>query len=617
MNTIATILEPAVKKAIQKLYSPEVEIPKPNIGDTRKEFEGDVTVVVFPYVKMGKKNPAQIGQELGEELLNSVDEIVAFNVQKGFLNLVIADNFWKTNLDNILSNPSFGEKESNNKKVLVEYSSPNTNKPLHLGHIRNILLGWSMANIFKNEGYSVVKTQIINDRGIAICKSMLAWQLDDNALTPSKDEIKGDHLVGKYYVQFDKMFQEEYKKWQLTEAATQAFNDKKKEEETAESFYKRYKNNYFNDFSNLGKAAKEMLIKWESNDTEIRALWKQMNGWVYDGFNSTYDKLKVNFDALYYESDTYLLGKEVIEEGLNSKLFYKKEDGSVWIDLDDVDMGQKILLRSDGTSVYMTQDLGTACVRYDNHQSEKMVYVVGDEQDYHFKVLFEIMKRMEKPFASGLHHLSYGMIDLPTGKMKSREGTVVDADDLVAEVIEEARKSSEEKGEIANMEPAEQKEIIEKIGLAALKYFIIKVNPKKRMVFDPNSSVDIQGHTGPYIQYQYVRTQNTLRTAKQKNINFDNLGSSPSLELTEKSILQLLSQYPQIVTEAANNYDPSVVANYCYDVAKLFSKFWGELKIFQAESEEKITLRLQLCKAVGQVLESGMNLIGIEMPSRM
>ncbi|MFZ1750116.1 MAG: arginine--tRNA ligase, partial [Saprospiraceae bacterium] len=481
------------------------------INETRKEFKGDFTMVIFPLVKQAKKSPVQISNALGDWMVKNEPDVVDYEVVQGFLNLSFSDVFWKNILTQIEKIHQYGIQPPNGKKVLVEFSSPNTNKPLHLGHIRNILLGWSCSKILEANGYQVIKTQVINDRGIAICKSMLAWQEHGNNATPSSSGIKGDHFVGDFYVKFEQEFKKEFSNFQSSPAGEKLFATQSKDGQSKEDFFKDFKNKYFNESSELGAKAKKMLIDWESGDADTISLWTKMNGWVYEGFEETYKKLGVHFDNLYYESDTYLLGKRGVEEGLQKEVFYRLEDGSVWVNLEDVGMDRKIVLRSDGTSVYMTQDIGTAQQRYDDFGIDKMVYTVADEQDYHFKVLFEILKRLGAPYADGLHHLSYGMVDLPTGKMKSREGTVVDADDLVDEVIAEAREMSIERGEIAALSKVEQEEVLRIIGMGALKYFIIKVQAKKRMVFDPKESVDMQGQTGPYIQNACVRIRSVLR----------------------------------------------------------------------------------------------------------
>ncbi len=613
---ILPILQQGVANAVQALYGMEVGAESVNMQSTRKEFEGDYTVVVFPYTKAARKKPEAIGEELGAYLKENIEQVQDFNVIKGFLNLVLSDEYWLTFLEDASTNATYGRQPRNGKVVLVEFSSPNTNKPLHLGHIRNILLGWSSAQLLDAAGYDVKKVQIVNDRGIAICKSMLAWRKFGKAETPQSSGIKSDHFVGKYYVMFEQKFQEEYRFWQHSEQAGSLYKGRKKEEQSEAEFFKAFKNTYFNEYSALGKEAREMLLAWEANEKAVRDLWKQMNGWVYDGFEETYEKLGVDFDKLYYESDTYLLGKESVQQGLKDAIFYQKEDGSIWADLTDAKpaLDHKIVLRSDGTSVYMTQDIGTAQLRYQDFGTDRMVYVVADEQDYHFKVLFEILKRMGEPYADGLHHLSYGMVDLPSGKMKSREGTVVDADDLVAEVIAEARKNIEERGELVDMDKPELDEILRKIGLAALKFFIIKVSPKKRMTFNPQESVDMQGQTGPYVQNAFVRIQSILRKAGNASRNFSDY---KTIESGEKELLAQIYAFPTVVQSAAESYDPSEMANYCYNLAQRFHKFYHDYSVLRADSEEAKAFRLELSRTVANVLESGMEMLGIEMPERM
>ncbi len=617
---ITTIIQENVIEALQKLYGQSVPAAQVQIAPTRKEFEGDYTIVTFPFTKISGKKPEELGAELGAYLVEQVAEIQAFNVIKGFLNLSVSDQFWIHFLENIYSEYNFGQHPANGEKVLVEFSSPNTNKPLHLGHIRNILLGWSCYKILQAAGCDVKRVQIVNDRGIAICKSMLAWQKFGNGATPASMGVKSDHFVGDYYVLFEQKFQEEYKAWQQTTEAQAIFENRKKKELADSEFFKEYKNTYFNESSSLGKEAREMLLRWEAGEAETVALWKQMNGWVYHGFEETYHKLGVEFDKLYYESDTYLLGKDIVEDGLERGVFYRKPDSSVWIDLTDAKLDHKLVLRSDGTSVYMTQDLGTARLRYEDFLMDKAVYVVADEQNYHFQVLFEILKRLGEPYAAGLHHLSYGMVDLPTGKMKSREGTVVDADDLIAEVIEEARENSKERDTLSDLSAGEQENILRKIGLAALKFFIIKVTPQKRMIFDPKESVDLQGQTGPYVQNAYVRIQSVLRKGEMEGWDNDRLSVSAAyqkLETDEKDLVAQLYAFPGIIKEAAASYDPSAIANFCYSLAKSYHKFYHDFSILRAETEEAVAFRLKLCQAIANVLRFGMDLIGIEMPEKM
>ena len=607
-------LQADIKGAIDQIFDYQLPDNQLIVSPTKKEFEGEYTFVTFPLVKALKNKPEVLGEQVGAYLKSNSSMVSDFNVVKGFLNLSLNDAFWSNALATV-GDKAFRVMPSNGKTFMVEFSSPNTNKPLHLGHIRNILLGWSMAQIAEANGYKVIKTQVINDRGIAVCKSMIAWQDLAEGKTPDSTGKKGDHFVGEYYVAFEQVFQKEYKAWQATDVGQEVYKTLGKEGEAAETFFKGYKNKYFNEYSAIGARTKEMLLKWEGENKEVRALWEKMNGWVYDGFESTYKKLGVNFDYNNYESQTYLLGKEFVEEGLKSKVFYKKDDGSTWIDLESAKMDHKIVLRSDGTSVYVTQDLGTAHQRYANYKMDHLVYVVADEQDYHFKVLFEILKRLGEPYAENLYHLSYGMVDLPSGKMKSREGTVVDADDLVAEVIAEARKGSEERGGLEGISTPEQDEIHRKIGLSALKYFIIKVNPKKRMTFDPKESVDMQGQTGPYIQNAFVRIQSIFRKAELKNV--DKPKEKIEFNAIERDLIVQLSQYPHILKEAFSKYDPSLVANYSYTLAKSFHRFYHDCRILNAETEALKLNRLYLSQTIGTILESSMNLLGIEMPEYM
>ena len=625
MNIIP-IIQTSVATAVKELYGLEIEEKDVVLAPTKKDFEGDYTITVFAFSKAAKKSPVQLGEELGNYLKNNTPEIARFNVVQGFLNLVINDAYWVNFLSETNANPTFGQLDSKNERVMVEYSSPNTNKPLHLGHIRNILLGWSTSKILAAAGYDVVRTKVVNDRGIAICKSMLAWQLWGDGKTPDTAErpdnggkgVKGDHFVGYYYVLFEQKFQEEYKIWQAEiskdEEVLRGLNKKNL---PLDEFFKEYKNEYFNKYSKLGAQARELLLKWESGDAETKALWQKMNGWVYEGFNETYKKLGVQFDKIYYESNTYTLGKDIIDDGILRGVFYRKPDSSVWIDLTDVKLDHKLVLRSDGTSVYITQDIGMARLRDGEWHCQKVVYVVADEQNYHFQVLFETMKKLGDSYANGLYHLSYGMVDLPSGKMKSREGTVVDADDLIAEVIGEATKNNEERGEVAGFTAAEVAEINRKVGMAALKYHIVKVNPKKRMVFDPQESVDLQGQTGPYIQYSYVRINGVLKKAERECIDLTHVVSYDKMEQQEKDLILKIYEYPKAIEEAAATYDPSVIANFCYDLAKSFHKFWHDLSILNVELENVKIFRLQLSKAVGHVLAHGMDLLGIEMPERM
>jgi arginyl-tRNA synthetase len=606
MQDIIREIEKATEKAIQELYQVDVAPGDVLVSPTKKEHQGDYTLVTFPLARLLKLSPPQIATALGEKLKKENDWIAGVEVIQGFLNLTLGADFWFSALHQMKSNPDFWKPEGAGERILVEFASPNTNKPLHLGHIRNILLGWSVSKIFAACGYDVKRVQIVNDRGIAICKSMVAWQKYGEGKTPESEHIKSDHFVGDWYVRFEVEFQKEYKAWQQTEAAKTVFNQRKDTAPGEEEFFKQYKNHYFNTASNIGLEARTMLLNWEAHDPATIALWKKMNAWVYAGFNETYNRLGVEFDKLYYESDTYLLGKDLIEDGLKRGVFYKKEDGSVWVDLTDVHLDQKLLLRSDGTSVYMTQDLGTAHMRYEEFGAKRMVYVVADEQNYHFQALFAIMAKLGAPYADGMHHLSYGMVDLPTGKMKSREGTVVDADDLMDDVIHEATEAA------ADREGTDA-ETIRKIAMAALKYFIIKVDPRKRMTFDPKASVDLQGQTGPYIQNAYVRVQSILRKSDQQAGDY----SSYQPNEDEKMLLNMLLQCRSVVENAARDYSPALIANYTYALAKEYHRYYHEVKVLQAESQEARGFRLDLIRLIADIVKHTTDLLGIEMPERM
>ncbi len=608
-------LKQDIKAGIEKVFDYQVADGQLVISPTKKEFDGEYTFVVFPLVKALKSSPPQIAEQLGAHLKEHTSLVEDYNVVQGFLNLSLAAPFWIA-IAKKVAEKDYGQQPSNGKKFMVEFASPNTNKPLHLGHIRNILLGWSTAQIAAANGYEVIKTQIVNDRGIAICKSMMAWQKLANGATPESTNTKGDHFVGSYYVAFEKLFQEEYKMWQETDKGKEIYKEHAKDGVDEATFFKGYKNKYFNEYSALGAETKEMLLQWEAGEPEVIALWKKMNGWVYEGFETTYNKMGVGFDYSNYESETYLLGKEFVQQGLADKVFYQKDDGSIWADLEDAKMDHKIVLRSDGTSVYVTQDLGTAHMRYEKYKMDHLVYVVADEQDYHFKVLFEILKRLGEPYAANLHHLSYGMVDLPSGKMKSREGTVVDADDLMEEVVQEAQNSAAERGGLEGLSENERMEIYRKVGLAALKYFIIKINPKKRMTFDPKESLDMQGQTGPYVQNAYVRIQSIFRKAGVAEIAFPEQLEEPIHEL-EKELLVQLESYPEVLAEALTKYDPSHVANFSYTLAKTYHKFYHDCRILSADVASTKELRLYLSRAVGQTLEKAMHLLGIEMPDYM
>ena len=606
MQDIIKVIESAAGNAVRDLYKVDIGPGDVLVTPTKKEHQGDYTLVTFPLAKLLKLAPPQIANSLGEHLKSKNDWIANVEVIQGFLNISLKADFWFSALKEMKTNADFWKPAPTHERILVEFASPNTNKPLHLGHIRNILLGWSVSKIYSACGFDVKRVQIINDRGIAICKSMMAWQKYGEGKTPASEHIKSDHFVGDWYVRFEIEFQKEYKAWQQTPAAKTIFDQRKDTALSEEEFFKNYKNHYFNTASSIGMEAREMLLKWEAHDPDTIALWKKMNGWVYEGFNQTYARLGVEFDKLYYESDTYLLGKDIIEEGLKRNVFYKKEDGSIWVDLTDVGLDHKLLLRSDGTSVYMTQDLGTAQKRYEEYGAKRMVYTVADEQNYHFQALFAIMAKLGEPYAPGMHHLSYGMVDLPTGKMKSREGTVVDADDLMDEVIREATEASIER-------EGTDAETIRKIAMAALKFFIIKVDPRKRMTFDPKASVDLQGQTGPYIQNAYVRIQSILRKADHTTGTYG--AYQPNED--EKMLLNMLLQCKGVIENGAKDYSPAHIANYAYALAKEYHRYYHEVKVLQAESEEARHFRLDLIRIIASILQHTMDLLGIEMPERM
>lgn len=616
MNLLDTIKQ-AIAEAVEELYGEPVSSDKVQINPTPIEFTGDYTVVIFPFVKLAKKAPDAVGTEMGAHLQGKLNFISGYNVIKGFLNLEVSTDWWHTFLSEVTSSVAYGRKPRNNRTVLLEYSSPNTNKPLHLGHVRNCLLGWSCSQILDAVGYDVKKVQIINDRGVAICKSMLAWQKFGFGKTPESESIKSDHFVGDYYVLFEQKAKEEYEVWQQSSSGQSVFEEKNKPGQTEKEFFKEYKNHWFNTASALGAEVREMLLQWESGDAATLSLWRQMNNWVYTGFEDTYNRMGVTFDKLYYESETYLLGKDLVEEGLTKGVFYKKEDGSVWVDLSDVGYDQKVLLRSDGTSVYITQDIGTARKRYQDFGAEKVIYTVADEQNYHFSVLFEVLKRLGEPYAEGLYHLSYGLVELPTGRMKTREGTVVDADDLMDEVIRVAREESEKRGELSGNSIDGRETILRRVGLGALKFFMLRVNPRKKMIFNPEESVDLHGQTGPFIQYSYVRTNGLLQRVAAEGIDMSSFSGYSDFQQCEKALLKAIYEYPDAVQQAADEYDPSHLANYCYNLAKSYNRLWHEVKILGAENPSARAFRLQLSMATGRVLKSGMQLLGIEMPDRM
>lgn len=596
MQNLNDILKQHILQAVQELYN--VSLENVELQQTKKEFVGDVTLVVFSLLRHIKGNPVQIGEQIGTYLKEKVGNLVTdFNVIKGFLNLVIADTYYLNFLTEIKDNPQFGLTTPNSKEaILVEYSSPNTNKPLHLGHIRNNLLGYSVAEILKAAGHKVYKTQIINDRGIHICKSMVAWLRFGNGETPENTGLKGDKLVGNYYVAFDKAYKEE-----IQELIAQG-KSKEEAEKQAPTFV----------------AAQEMLRQWEAGDPEVMKLWKQMNGWVYDGFAVTYKNLGVDFNSYYYESNTYLLGKDIVEQGLQKGVFFKKEDGSVWCDLTADGLDEKLVLRADGTSVYITQDMGTAIQRVKDYPDVKgMVYTVGNEQDYHFKVLFLILKKLGYDWASHLYHLSYGMVDLPSGKMKSREGTVVDADDLIAEMEQTAKVISQELGKLDGYTEAQKEDLYHTIGLGALKYYILKVDPKKRILFDPKESIDFQGNTGPFIQYTYARIQSILRKYAEMGDNKEAITLPSVLQEKEKTLLKSITLFPSIVQEAADNYSPAVVANYVYDLVKDFNSFYQNVSILGEEDTSKRHFRVALSKKIGELIAESFKILGIQVPERM
>ena len=594
--TLENILSQQVKAAVQQLYGIEAADSMIQLQKTRPEFEGNITLVVFPFVKAARKAPAQVATEIGEWLMANGEGLVAkYNAVQGFLNLVINDAFWVGQLEAIDKDENYGQQPDRNQLMMVEYSSPNTNKPLHLGHVRNNLLGWSIAQIQEANGWKVVKTNIVNDRGIHICKSMLAWQKFGNGETPESSGKKGDHLIGDYYVRFDK----EYRK-QVAEMVANGTDEENAKREAP-----------------LMKEAQEMLLKWEQGDKEVRDLWAKMNSWVYAGFDETYKRLGVAFDKIYYESNTYLEGKSEVEKGLAAGQFYRREDGSVWADLTKDGLDEKLLLRSDGTSVYMTQDIGTAKLRFQDYPIDKMVYVVGNEQEYHFKVLSILLDRLGFPFGKELVHFSYGMVELPNGKMKSREGTVVDADDLMDKMVEDAREISKDKvNTLQGITEAEANEIARKVGLGALKYFILKVDPRKNMLFNPEESIDFNGNTGPFIQYTYARIQSVLRKAASESRNTV-IPESPTLEDKELALIQRLTEYPSVVRQAGDDFSPAVICNYAYALACDFNSFYHDLTILNEPDAAKRALRLLLAKNVAKVIRSAMNLLGIEVPERM
>lgn len=632
--SIEHVLQQNISKAIEALYGTAVEVASIKLETTNADFEGDYTFVVFPYLRTSKKNPEQTATDIGNFLKENCAEVGDFNVVKGFLNLVISQHYWlNTFYSTIAANADFGRTAAGKgHKVMVEYSSPNTNKPLHLGHIRNNLLGYSVSQILEFNGYEVVKANLINDRGIHICKSMLAWQKFGNGETPESSGIKGDHLVGKYYVEFDKHNKSQLKGI-LEEVNSGNFDsiensiDKEKlvnlldklvseQDEEATKKIKEEIKDICEKNTTLLKEAQEMLRKWEAGDTEVINLWKTMNGWVYDGFDATYKRLGVSFDKFYYESQTYLLGKEIVQEGLDKGVFYRQEDTSVWIDLTAENLDKKLLLRRDGTSVYMTQDLGTADKKFEEYGCDKSVYVVGNEQDYHFKVLFSILKKMGKSYADGLYHLSYGMVDLPSGKMKSREGTVVDADELMDEMYSTARELTMELGKIDGFSEEEQAELFETLGLGALKYFLLRVDPVKRLLFDPKESIDFAGNTGPFIQYTHARICSLLKNIEESG--FKASTDAPSNILPhERDMIVWLAQFPKVVEDAGRDYNPALIAAYTYDLAKLYNRFYHDSPVNKEPDAVLKSFRVLLTQSTGLVLKHGLRLLGIKAPERM
>lgn len=614
---------------LEKLYNRSIDPNQIQLQSTKKDFEGDITLVVFPFLKDAKKGPEQTGQEIGALVVEQVDIVESFNVVKGFLNFSIANSYWLAQLNSFYANENYGLDLSAEKLQMIEYSSPNTNKPLHLGHLRNNFLGYSVAQIRAANGYEMVKTQIINDRGVHICKSMLAWLRYGEGETPESAGLKGDKLVGKYYVEFDKHLREECQsltaEWYAGKYGDASQDDIKeferlkaaadeKEDDKARKGIEGKIKELINNQTSIMKDVKDMLQKWEAKDPEVYQLWEKMNGWVYKGFDSTYEAMGVSFDKLYYESDTYITGKELVEEGLEKGVFFKKDDGSVWIDLSDEGLDEKLVLRSDGTAVYMTQDIGTAYQRYKDYPKlDGIIYTVGNEQDYHFKVLFLILKKLGYEWAQNCYHLSYGMVDLPTGKMKSREGTVVDADDLIQEVVDKAQEMTQERGHIEGMSETEKEALYQMIGLGGLKYYLLKVDPKKRMMFNPEESVDLNGNTGPFIQYAHARISSLLRKAPA----IETIKSDTDLVESERNVIKQLADYPAVVREAGKEYSPALIANYTYELVKLYNSFYQSVSILKEEDQDKVNVRLALSRAVGNTVKSGMNLLGIQVPDRM
>lgn len=596
MNFQESIIQ-GIQLAFQNIFNHDLPLEQISLAPTKKEFEGSYTFVVFPFLKISQTTPENTGNLIGEYLKANVPAVQDFNVVKGFLNLVLNERVWLDLFQKIYTNSTIGQLPANGQKVMVEYSSPNTNKPLHLGHLRNNFLGYSVAEILKANGYEVIKANLVNDRGIHICKSMVAYLHFGNGETPESSGLKGDHLAGKYYVRFDVEYKNQIK---------ELINKGQSEEEAKKN-------------APILLEAQEMLRKWEAGDEAVVSLWKQMNAWVYAGFDSTYRKMGVNFDKFYYESDTYLLGKDIVEEGLSKGVFFKKDNGSVWVDLTDEGLDEKLVLRGDGTSVYITQDMGTADLKYKDFQIDKSVYVVGNEQDYHFDVLFKIMRKLGRSYGPGLYHLSYGMVDLPTGKMKSREGTVVDADDLIQEMIETAEQHTKELGKIEGFTEEQAKELYEILGLGALKYFLLKVDPKKRMLFNPKESIEFQGYTGPFVQYSHARIAAILRKAEQIGVNYQNPDFSSVAELAESetALIQILNDFERKIKLAGEEYSPAIIAQYLFDLAKEYNRFYADLPIFHEKDQAIQSFRVALSALTAQTIKKGMSLLGINVPERM
>lgn len=585
-------IQAQVQQAFPSLFGSEVELNKITINETPKEFSGDITLVVFPLLKLTKKNPEESAKTIGEYLVANNKNVAAYNIIKGFLNLEIKNEYW---VDYVINYQPSTVDSRQKETILIEYSSPNTNKPLHLGHIRNNVLGYALAGIYKANGHEVIKANLINDRGIHICKSMLAWQKFGNGETPESTGMKGDKLVGKYYVEFDKHY-----KQQIESLIAQGKTKEEAEKQAP-----------------LLLEAQEMLLKWENGDAATIELWKTMNSWVYAGFELTYKNLGVDFDKFYYESDTYLLGKDIVEEGLQSNVFFKKEDGSVWIDLTADGLDQKIVLRADGTSVYITQDIGTADLKYKDFKMDQSIYVVGNEQDYHFKVLKLILQKLGKPYANGIQHFSYGMVDLPSGKMKSREGTVVDADDLIDDMIASAKEQTEALGKIDDFTEEEKNELFKTIGLGALKFFLLRVDPKKRILFDPKESIDLQGYTGPFVQYTYARTRSIIRKSQESGIKSQDLNTAYKLHPSELELIKVLYKYPIVLADSCREMNPAKLIDYAYEIAKTYNKFYNDCSILAAEKEEEKHFRLLLTEQTGIIIKQSFAIIGIDVPERM